>query len=60
VHSGLEKSWSRARQSIQSWALSLNEEKITDTNYDFRNNFIDWRFLLLRKGKKNYRIIRKK
>ena len=59
IESGLEKSWSTARQSISSGALSLNELKLTDTNYDFSNDFIDWKFLLLRKGKKNFRIVRK-
>jgi len=59
IDSELEKSWGTARQSIQSGALYLNEEKITDTNYDFSGDFIDDRFLLIRKGKKNYRIIKK-
>lgn len=59
IESGLEKSGATARQSISSGALYLNEEKITDTNYDFSWDFIDERFLLIRKGKKNYRIIKK-
>ncbi len=59
IESGLEKSGGSARQSISSWALSLNEQKITDTNYDFSGDFINWKFLLIRKGKKNYRIIMK-
>jgi len=60
IESGLEKSWGSTRQSISSGALFLNEEKITDTNYDFSSDFINDTFLLLRKGKKNYRIILKK
>ncbi len=60
TQSGLEKSGGSTRQSIQSSALFLNEEKITDTNYDFSNDFIDNKFLLLRKWKKNYRLIIKK
>ena len=59
IESRLEKSGGSARQSISSGALALNEQKITDTNYDFSNDFIHWKFLLIRKWKKNYRIILK-
>lgn len=59
IESDLEKSGGTARQSISSGALYLNEEKLSDTNYDFSWDFIDDRFLLIRKGKKNYRIIKK-
>lgn len=59
VKSGLAKSNSDARQSIQSWAININEEKITDLKYDFSWDFIGNWVLLLRKGKKNLRIINK-
>jgi len=45
---------------MSSGALSINEQKITDGHYDFSNDFIDEKFLLLRKGKKNYRIVKGK
>lgn len=57
IESGLEKSWGTTRQSLSSWALYINEEKITDSHYDFSNDFIEWKFLLLRKWKKNFRLI---
>ena len=59
IESELEKSGGTARQSIKSGAIYINENKIEDANYDFSNDFIDGKFLLLRKGKKNYRIIKK-
>lgn len=57
VSSGLVKSNSEARKMIKSWALYCNEEKIIDeqmqiSEKDFVNNVI-----LLRKGKKNFRLI---
>ncbi len=57
IESGLEQSGGTARNSISSGALSLNEQKISDTNYNFSEDFIDNKFLLLRKGKKNYRLV---
>lgn len=59
IETELEKSGTTTRQSLSSGALFINEEKITDGNYDFSSDFIDGKFLLLRKGKKNYRIIKK-
>lgn len=57
VKSWLAKSNSEARQSIQSGAIFINEVKILEMNYDFENNFINDKVLLLRKGKKSFRII---
>jgi tyrosyl-tRNA synthetase len=59
VKSGLAKSNGEARHSISSWAIYINEEKISDFNYDFDNSFINNKVILLRKGKKNFRIISK-
>lgn len=59
IDSGLEISWSSARQTMQNGGMFINEKQITDGHYDFSEDFIDGRFLLLRKGKKNYRIIMK-
>ena len=59
IESGLEKSGGTTRQSMSSWALYINEQKLSDGQYDFSDDFIDGRFILLRKGKKNYRIIKK-
>jgi len=59
VNSWLTKSNSEARQIVSSWAMHINEEKISDFNYDIANNFINNKILLLRKWKKNFRIIYK-
>jgi len=57
VGSGLSKSNSEARQAVKSWAININEVKISDFNYDFSWEFINDKVLLLRKGKKNFRLI---
>lgn len=59
VKSWLAKSNTEARQAVQSWAIYINEEKITDPTYDVNSNFINNKVLLLRKWKKNFRIITK-
>lgn len=45
---------------MQNGGMFINEVQVTDGHYDFSQEFIAGRFLLLRKGKKNYRIILKK
>ena len=57
VGSWLAPSNSEARKSVQSWAISLNWEKISEFEYDFANNFINDSFILIQKWKKNYRLI---
>jgi tyrosyl-tRNA synthetase len=59
VKSGLSKSNSEARQAVQSWAIHVQEEKVADFQFDISNKFLDNKILLLRKWKKNFRIIRK-
>jgi tyrosyl-tRNA synthetase len=59
VKSWLANSNTEARQAVQSWAISINEEKILDFNFDFSKSFINDKVLLISKGKKNFRIIRK-
>jgi len=59
MESGLEKSWGTARQTLQNWGMFINEQKVEDWKYDFSNDFIDDRFLLIRKWKKSYRIVKK-
>jgi tyrosyl-tRNA synthetase len=59
VTTWLAKSNTEARQSVQSWAITINEQKISDFNYDFSSDFINDKVLLLGKGKKNFRIISK-
>jgi len=59
VNSGLEKSNSNARNSIKSGAIYINEKKVEDFNLDLQKEFLENSSLLLRKGKKNFRIITK-
>ena len=57
VNSGLEKSNSNARNSVKSGAIFINEEKVEDFNFDVKTSFIEDKFLLIRKGKKNFRLV---
>jgi len=59
VEAGLSKSNSEARQAVKSWAISINEEKVLDFNHDFSESFINNKVLLLKKWKKNFRLILK-
>ncbi|MFA5917370.1 MAG: tyrosine--tRNA ligase [Candidatus Gracilibacteria bacterium] len=59
VKSGLATSNSDARKTIESGAFYINEQKITDIKYDFSNDFING-ILLIRKGKKNFKLVIKK
>ena len=59
VQSWLAPSNGEARKSIQSWAISINSEKISEFDYDFDNHFINNKFILIQKGKKNFRLILK-
>jgi tyrosyl-tRNA synthetase len=59
VWSGLAKSNSEARNAVSSGAISINGNKISDSKYDFSEDFLENGALLIQKGKKNLRIIRK-
>ncbi|NVP17114.1 tyrosine--tRNA ligase [Candidatus Gracilibacteria bacterium] len=59
VKSGLESSNSNARNAIKAGSIFINEEKVTDFNLDLNTCFINDKFILLRKGKKAFRIITK-
>ena len=59
VKSELAKSNSDARNSVKSWAIYINEEKISDFNTDVSQKFIDDKFLFIRKGKKNLKLVLK-
>lgn len=59
VQSGLATSNSDARKGIAGGWFSLNEEKIVDVSLDFSDKWINGNLLLLRKWKKNFKIIKK-
>jgi tyrosyl-tRNA synthetase len=57
TNSGLTTSNSEAKKLIQASWIFLNEQKLEDINYIVnKSNFVNW-ICLLRKGKKNYKII---
>lgn len=60
VNSWLATSNSDARKTIEAWGFYINEQKITDTKYDFSSDFINSKILLLRKWKKTFKLIIKK
>ena len=59
VKSELEKSNSWARNSIKSGAIFINEKKVEDFNLDLEKEFLENGSLLLRKWKKNFKIVEK-
>ena len=59
VQSGLANSNSEARNAVKSGAISINEEKVSDFNYDVINSFLSNGALLIKKGKKNLKLILK-
>ena len=59
VKSGLESSNSTARQSVSSGAIFINWQKISDFKYDFTSDFVNDKFLVLQKWKKNFKLILK-
>ena len=54
VSSGLTKTRSEARQSVQQGGVSLDGEKVTDIKLSFAKEAIPAEGLLLKKGKKSY------
>jgi tyrosyl-tRNA synthetase len=48
-----------ARRMVAGGGLSINKEKISDPNYRItKNDFINGKYLIIQKGKKNYYLIR--
>jgi len=59
VKSELAKSNGDARNSVKSGAIYINEEKVEDFNLNVWEKFIDNKFIFIRKGKKNLKLILK-
>jgi tyrosyl-tRNA synthetase len=55
----LAKSNSEARQAVQSGAIYIQEQQISDFQYNVSDVFLNDSILLIRKGKKNFRIVKK-
>ena len=61
INMGVAKSKREAREFIESGAISINGEKVTDINLVIDNNmFIEETYIVLRRGKKNYYIAKVK
>ncbi|TCZ76559.1 tyrosine--tRNA ligase [Paenibacillus albiflavus] len=59
VDVGIEPSKRQAREDIQNGAITLNSERVTDVNMDVTvDNSFDGRFIIIRKGKKNYSLVK--
>jgi len=59
VELGIEPSKRQAREDVTKGAITLNGEKVTDTAYAVTAELaIGGRFIIIRKGKKNYSLVR--
>lgn len=59
VDSGFLKSKGEARRAIQEGGIYLNNQRINDAAQQVTvNNLLDGKFLVLRRGKKNYHLIK--
>ena len=56
-HTKIFTSKSEVRRMIQSNAISINKEKITENFKLSENNLINDKYILIQKGKKNYHVI---
>ncbi|MDQ7009245.1 MAG: tyrosine--tRNA ligase [Candidatus Gracilibacteria bacterium] len=59
VKADLAKSNGDARNSVKAGAIYINEEKISAFDFEVKNSFIDNKFIFIRKGKKNLKLILK-
>ncbi|MGG0238018.1 tyrosine--tRNA ligase [Bacillus rhizoplanae] len=58
VDLGIEPSRRQAREDINNGAILMNGDKVTDVNTDVTvENSFDGRFIIIRKGKKNYSLV---
>ncbi|MGM1047137.1 MAG: tyrosine--tRNA ligase [Bacillota bacterium] len=59
VDLGIEPSKRQAREDVTRGAISMNGEKVTDMDMEVSvDNSIDGRFIIIRKGKKNYSLVK--
>jgi len=59
VDLGIEPSKRQAREDVTNGAISMNGEKITDVNFVVTaEQAIGGKFIIIRKGKKNYSLVR--
>ncbi|QEL82802.1 tyrosine--tRNA ligase (plasmid) [Bacillus sp. JAS24-2] len=59
VDLGIEPSRRQAREDINNGAILMNGDKVTDVNADVNvSSSIDGKFIIIRKGKKNYTLVK--
>jgi tyrosyl-tRNA synthetase len=59
VELGIEPSKRQAREDITNGAISMNGERVSDLNTEVTvENSFDGRFIIIRKGKKNYSLVK--
>lgn len=59
VDLGIEPSKRQAREDINNGAISMNGERVSDLNVEVtENDAIGGRFIIIRKGKKNYSLVK--
>ncbi|EEL48548.1 MULTISPECIES: tyrosine--tRNA ligase [Bacillus cereus group] len=59
VDLGIEPSRRQAREDINNGAILMNGDKVTDVSTDVTvDNSFDGRFIIIRKGKKNYSLVK--
>jgi tyrosyl-tRNA synthetase len=59
VDLGIEPSKRQAREDIKNGAISMNGERVEDVDMDVTaDTSFDGRFIIIRKGKKNYSLVR--
>ncbi|ENQ3105012.1 tyrosine--tRNA ligase [Bacillus cereus] len=59
VDLGIEPSRRQAREDINNGAILMNGDKVTDVSTDVTvENSFDGRFIIIRKGKKNYSLVK--
>jgi tyrosyl-tRNA synthetase len=58
VESGIAKSKGEARRSVQEGGINLNNQRVNDLDKKFGSeDLLEGRFMVLRKGRKNYQLI---
>lgn len=59
VDLGIEPSRRQSREDVQNGAISINGEKVTDLDFVMtREHSFDQRFIIVRRGKKKYFLVK--
>jgi len=59
VENGIEPSKRQAREDITNGAISMNGDRVQDLEFEVsENDAIGGKFIIIRKGKKNYSLVK--